>query len=107
MSRARRLLHREDGTLVTWLLASLIMVLALGGVSVDLWRAFSDRRAVAAVADAAAGAAASAVDREHLRAAGEWRLDHDEARQRAQMSWPSTPASSTAPRSPSPPTPPA
>lgn len=76
-------LHEESGTALTWLLGLLVMVLALGGLSVDLWRAFSDRRLVAGVVDAAAIAGASGVDEDHLRATGEARLDPMLARQRS------------------------
>lgn len=76
-------LHDDQGTALTWLLGLLMMVLALGGLSVDLWRAFSDRRLVAGVVDAAAVAGASGVDADYLRATGEPRLDPVLARQRA------------------------
>lgn len=76
-------LSDERGTALTWLLGLLVMVLALGGLSVDLWRAFSDRRLVAGVVDAAAIAGASGVDEERLRTTGEARLDPTLARQRA------------------------
>jgi Flp pilus assembly protein TadG len=76
-------LHDDRGTALTWLLGLLMMVLALGGLSVDLWRAFSDRRLVAGVVDAAAVAGASGVDEDHLRSTGEARLDPVLARQRA------------------------
>lgn len=78
-----RRLDEEHGTALAWLLGLLIMVLALGGISLDLWRAFSDRRVVAGVVDAAAIAGASGLDEEHLRTTGEARLDPWAARQRA------------------------
>lgn len=77
------LLAEEHGTALPWLLGLLIMVLALGGISLDLWRAFSDRRLVAGVVDAAAIAGSSGLDEDHLRATGEARLDPWTARQRA------------------------
>jgi Flp pilus assembly protein TadG len=67
----------EDGTVTVWMLGMLVMVLFLGGLSVDLWRAFDTRRAVAGIVDAAAIAGASGIDEAHLRAANEVRLNPD------------------------------
>ena len=53
---------RERGTITLWLLGLCVMLFALGGISVDLWRSFSTRRALASGADAAALAGASAID---------------------------------------------
>jgi hypothetical protein len=61
----------ESGTITLWLLGVCLMLFALGGISLDLWRGFSERRALAAVADAAALAGASAVDEAQYRASGE------------------------------------
>jgi Flp pilus assembly protein TadG len=63
------------------------MLFALGGISLDLWRAFSDRRSLAAAADAAALAGASAVDEAQYRASGAVILDPAlaEARARAHI----------------------
>jgi Putative Flp pilus-assembly TadE/G-like len=61
---------REDGSVTLWLLGVSIMLVALGGVSVDLWRSFSARRALAAGADAAALAGASAIDEDRYRESG-------------------------------------
>ncbi len=60
----------ERGTITLWLLGLCLMLFALGGISVDLWRSFSARRALAAGADAAALAGASAIDEGRYRAAG-------------------------------------
>ena len=46
------------------------MLFALGGISVDLWRSFSSRRALASGADAAALAGASAIDEGQYRTSG-------------------------------------
>jgi Flp pilus assembly protein TadG len=54
-----------------WLLGLCLMLFALGGISLDLWRAFSERRALAATADAAALSAASAIDESRYRESGE------------------------------------
>jgi Flp pilus assembly protein TadG len=61
---------RERGTVTFWILGLCLMLFALGGVSIDLWRSFSARRALAAGADAAALAGASAIDEDRYRAAG-------------------------------------
>ena len=63
-------LAAERGTVTLWLLGMCLMLFALGGISVDLWRSFSSRRAMASGADAAALAGASAVDEARYRASG-------------------------------------
>jgi hypothetical protein len=62
--------NRERGTITFWLLGLCLMLFALGGISVDLWRSFSSRRALAAGADAAALAGASAIDEDRYRSSG-------------------------------------
>jgi Flp pilus assembly protein TadG len=69
-----------------WLLGVSVMLLALGGVSVDLWRSFSERRALAAGADAAALAGASAIDEDRYRASGVLALVPAVAERRARAS---------------------
>ncbi|MFI5372728.1 MAG: pilus assembly protein TadG-related protein, partial [Candidatus Eisenbacteria bacterium] len=51
----------SQGTVTLWLLGLCLLLFALGGISLDLWRSFSERRALVATADAAALAGASAV----------------------------------------------
>jgi Flp pilus assembly protein TadG len=63
-----------------------LMLFLLGGVSLDLWRAFSERRSLAAAADAAAVAGASALDEAAYRSTGAVRLVPADARRRAQAS---------------------
>ena len=77
----------EDGTVVLWLLGLCLLLFALGGISLDLWRGFSARRSLASAADAAALAGASAVDEDTYRSAGVVRLDPSlaEARARAHL----------------------
>jgi len=60
-----------------------VLMLALGGISLDLWRGFSDRRALAATADAAALAGAGALDEDAYRSQGVVRLIPAEAEARA------------------------
>lgn len=77
----------SQGTVTLWVLGICLMLFALGGISLDLWRAFSDRRSLAAAADAAALAGASAVDEAQYRASGAVTLDPAlaEARARAHI----------------------
>jgi len=73
-ARARARAGGEDGergTITFWILGLCLMLFLLGGISLDLWRSFSERRALAATADAAALAGASAIDEEHYRQSGE------------------------------------
>lgn len=65
----------EEGMVVLWLLGIGISILMLGGLSVDLWRVFSDRRALVGVADAAAFAGASGLDLDAFRSGSGIRLD--------------------------------
>ena len=74
----------ERGSITFWILGLSIALLFLGGISVDLWRVMSDRRELAVVADSAAAAAASAIDVDHWRNAGEVRLLHDQAAELAE-----------------------
>jgi uncharacterized membrane protein len=76
----------EHGTITLWLLGCCLMVFALGGVSLDLWRSFSERRALAATADAAALSGASAIDEELYRSTGAVALLPDVAAARARSS---------------------
>lgn len=69
----------ERGSITFWVLGLAIAVLFLGGLSVDLWRVMSDRRELAAVADSAAAAGASALDVDFWRSDGKVRLLDDEA----------------------------
>jgi uncharacterized membrane protein len=69
----------DRGSITFWVLGLAIAVLFLGGLSVDLWRVMSERRELAAVADSAAAAGASALDVDHWRDAGEVRLLDDGA----------------------------
>ena len=62
---------RERGSITLWLLGLCLMLLALGGLAVDLGRGFSERRALHAAADSAALAGAGAIDEDEYRASGE------------------------------------
>lgn len=57
-----------------WLLGLSVVLLAVGGISVDLWRVTTQRRVLAAAVDAAAAAGAGQLDVGHLRRTGELQL---------------------------------
>jgi len=65
----------DRGSMTLWVLGLTIMVLFLGGISLDLWRAFEVREDLAAMADSAANAGASQVDGEAYRSSGVLELD--------------------------------
>jgi Flp pilus assembly protein TadG len=73
----------ERGTITLWVLGLCLMLFLVGGISLDLWRAFSERRALAAAADAAAVAGASALDEPTYRESGTVRLVPADAQRRA------------------------
>jgi hypothetical protein len=76
---------RERGTTTFWILGLCVMLFVLGGISLDLWRSFSERRALAADADAAALAGAS-IDEDVYRWTGSVVLAPAEAETRARAS---------------------
>jgi hypothetical protein len=78
--------RRESGTITMWMLGLCVMLFLLGGISLDLWRAFSERRSLAATADAAAVAGASALDEAAYRSSGAIRLVPADAERRARVS---------------------
>jgi Flp pilus assembly protein TadG len=78
--------RHESGTITLWMLGLCLMLFLLGGISLDLWRAFSERRSLAASADAAAVAGASALDEAAYRNSGAVRLVPSDARRRARAS---------------------
>lgn len=73
----------ERGTVTLWLLGLCLLLFALGGISLDLWRGFSARRSLHAAADAGALAGASAIDENAYRTDGAIRLDPALAEARA------------------------
>jgi Flp pilus assembly protein TadG len=75
--------RRESGTVTLWLLGVCLLLFALGGISVDLWRGFSSRRSLSNAADAAALAGASAINEEAYRQQGVVELDPETAESRA------------------------
>lgn len=73
----------EQGAAPIWFLGLAVCVLMVGALSAELWRAIGERQELTALADAAAIAAAGAVDIDLYRQRGELRLDPDEAVDRA------------------------
>jgi Flp pilus assembly protein TadG len=74
------------GSVTLWLLGLALMLMPLGGLALDLGRAFSERRTLAAAADAAALAGAGALDEARYRRDGTVVLDPVAAEQRARQS---------------------
>lgn len=60
-----------------------LIILAVGGIGLDLWRGYAVQRELTDVVDAAAAAGATAVDEDHYRYHEEVRLVGAEAGQRA------------------------
>ena len=74
----------ERGFFTIWVLGLCLCMFMIGGLSIDLWRGFSDRRQLAAMTDAAAVAAASQIDLTAFQAQpSRLELDSEGARQRA------------------------
>lgn len=67
--------HDERGAVTLWVLGLIFPMLLLGGLSLDLWRGFSERRALAGIADAAAVAGANGLDTDRVYERNEIRLD--------------------------------
>jgi Flp pilus assembly protein TadG len=83
---ARSGLRAQRGTITLWLLGLCVLLLPLGGLGLDLGRAFATRRSLSAAADAAALAGAGAIDVAAYRADGTVRLDPTRAEARARRS---------------------
>jgi Flp pilus assembly protein TadG len=73
----------QRGSITVWLLGLAVLVLFVGGLSLDLWRAFSARQLLANAADAAAIAGATGIDTARFRDTGQLALDPAVATQRA------------------------
>jgi Flp pilus assembly protein TadG len=57
----------ERGTMTLWVLGLCVIVMFLGGLSLDLWRVMTVRRSLVAMADAGATAGANGLDQGALR----------------------------------------
>ena len=75
----------DRGFLTIWLLGLCLLLLVLGGVSLDLWRVFSERQALAGLADSASLAGAAGLDLDAARR-GLVQLDLADAAGRARAS---------------------
>ena len=75
----------DRGFLTIWLLGLCLLLLVLGGVSLDLWRVFSERQALAGLADSASLAGAAGLDLDASRR-GLVVLDPSDAAGRARAS---------------------
>ncbi len=74
----------EKGFFTIWVLGLCMCLFMIGGISLDLWRGFSDRRQLAAMTDAAAVAAASQIDLTAFRSQpSRLELNQEDARKRA------------------------
>ena len=72
------MLTRDRGSVLLLVPAGVLVVIVLASIAVDFGIAFLGEREVASLAAAAANdAATAAVDEEHLRETGEFRLDPD------------------------------
>ena len=65
----------EGGSITLWVLGLCVMMLFVGGIALDLWRAFSERRALAGMVDAAVVAGSSGIDTAYFRETSQLRLD--------------------------------
>jgi Flp pilus assembly protein TadG len=74
---------QRGDALVIWCLGLAVLLLPLGGISVDLWHGISDERALQAAASAAAIAGSSGIDQTAYRANGSVVLDPRQATQLA------------------------
>lgn len=72
----------ERGSITLWMVGMVMVVLAVGGIAIDLWRGVAAHRHVASVVDSAAVAAGSGIDEERWRLDGILRLDPDRVRGR-------------------------
>ncbi len=68
-------LERQRGSMTFFGVVMVMVLLFVGGISTDLWRAFGERRALAEMADAAASAGSNGVDMEAYRQTGVVLLD--------------------------------
>jgi hypothetical protein len=68
-------MSEERGSITLWMVGMMLVVLVVGGIAVDLWRALAMHRLVAAVVDSAAVAAGSGIDETLWRSAGSLALD--------------------------------
>jgi Flp pilus assembly protein TadG len=73
----------QQGQVTVWMLGLAVMLLFLGGLSLDLWRAFTERQALANAVEAAAIAGGSGIDEARFRTTGTLALAPQRAEQLA------------------------
>ena len=76
----------EQGTFTIWALGLCLTLFLLAGISIDLWRAFDARRALAEIADTAARAGASEINIRERQLYGRVILDSNAARNASRRS---------------------
>lgn len=74
-------MNGERGSITLWMVGMVMVVFAVGGIAIDLWRGVAAHRNVASVVDGAAVAAGSGIDEERWRLGGVLILDSDRVRQ--------------------------
>jgi Putative Flp pilus-assembly TadE/G-like len=72
-------MRSERGSASLWMLGLSVLLLAFGGLAVDLWRALAMQRELAAVADSTAIAAAAGIDEVLYRDTGVLAVDSTRA----------------------------
>ncbi len=72
-------MNRERGSVTIWGVGLIGVLFGFAGLAVDTWRVFTERQALAGLADSAAVAGANGVDEELFRVTGEVVLDQAEA----------------------------
>lgn len=68
--RTARSRPRDRGQATLWAVGLCVVLLGFGGISLDMWRAFTAWRSLAAAADASAAAGASGIDEATFRSSG-------------------------------------
>ena len=89
-------MNRERGSVTIWGIGLVAVLFGFAGLAVDTWRVFTERQALAGLADSAAVAGANGIDEDAFRADGSVVLDPDEARRSPPDTW----RAATATRSP-------
>jgi Flp pilus assembly protein TadG len=70
----------ERGSVTIWGIGLVALLFAFAGLAVDTWRVFTERQALAGLADSAAIAGANGIDEDEFRASGSVALDRPVAR---------------------------
>lgn len=73
----------QVGSVTIWGIGLTLVIAAFAGLVIDTWRVFAERQDLSGMADAAAIAAATAIDLDHLNSTGEVILDETLAVDRA------------------------